>query len=259
MKIAVLIYHDVLPGRLLDRLDIRQRFYTLSLEEFEAHVDYIASAGIDTVNTGTIHRAGESEHHTVYFTFDDGLASAYRCAQILHQKGFTATFFIVTDFVGHDRYLSWEEIRRMAAIGMDIQSHTCSHPIMTELSNNRLIEELSRSKMIIEDQLGDEVTAISIPQGFENDRIIRNAHEQGYRYIFTSRPGLFDPKRAGPISRLSIFNRTSKTNFKRLIHHNRCAILKQQASKELLSVPKKILGNRNYHLVRTKLLKMIRN
>lgn len=259
MKIPVLIYHDVLPENLLDRLDQRERYYTLGLENFKAHADYIASAGITSVNTKALRQGLSPDRQRIYFTFDDGFESAYQCALILKDLGLTATFFIVTDFIGRDRYLKWDQVQRMSGMGMDIQSHTCSHPIMTELSQDRLVDELVRSKAAIEDQVGKTVDAISIPQGFENERILKTAREKGYQYIFTSRPGLFDPSISAPICRLSVYNRTSQKSFRRLAHQNRIEVAKQQTSKELLSVPKKILGNRNYHMVREKLLRLLRN
>jgi hypothetical protein len=68
-------------------------------------------------------------------TWDDGKAGIYTNAfPIFVAKGVTATFYIVSDYVGTAGYVTWAQLREMAAAGMDIQCHTKDHGDLTTLS-----------------------------------------------------------------------------------------------------------------------------
>src|SRR5207253_9235142 len=45
--------------------------------------------------------------------------------------GFPFTLFIYTWYVGHKSALSWEDIRVLAKAGVDIESHSVTHPLLT--------------------------------------------------------------------------------------------------------------------------------
>jgi peptidoglycan/xylan/chitin deacetylase (PgdA/CDA1 family) len=67
----------------------------------------------------------------VVLTFDDGYRDAFENAfPILQKYGFVGTFFIITDRVtfGEPAYATWDQIVEMHNAGMDIQSHTRTHP-----------------------------------------------------------------------------------------------------------------------------------
>ena len=105
--------------------------------------------------------------------------------------------------------------------------------------------------------MGHGIDSLSIPQGFLNKGIIDIAKECGYDYVFTSKPGLYALGSMAPVPRLSIYNQTTNASFYRLIHRNLFEIAKQRARKLILSVPKRLLGNRNYHRVRQQILNLL--
>lgn len=65
--------------------------------------------------------------------------------------------------------LSWDDARVMVDAGVEIGSHTCSHPIMTRLSRQEAWKELMDSKSLIEDRLGTPVRHFSFPNGKRDD------------------------------------------------------------------------------------------
>jgi hypothetical protein len=256
MKIPVVVYHDVLPSGYLSRQSRRGRFYSISSKTFEDHLRFLRVQGFHTVRMGAF---PPDVGHPIVLTFDDGFQSAYCCHHSLINYGFNGTFFIVTDFVGQRPYLSWDEIREMDSSGMSIQSHTCTHPILSAISEDRMRTEFSVSKAILEDKLGHKIDSLSIPQGFANRKVIDIGSQCGYEYIFTSRPGLYVWGSRVPIPRLTIYNQTTKGSFCHLVRQSAYEIAKQRGRKLILSVPKRLLGASTYHRVRLQILQWFDN
>ena len=254
MKIPVLVYHNVVSSGELSRMSLRDRFYTISWDRFDEHLRFLREQAFRTVE---IEAPIPECRNPVTLTFDDGLKSAYRCHLSLMESGFRAVFFIATDFVGRDSYLSWEEIRQMDSHGMSIQSHTCSHPVLSALGPEQVKMEFSVSKAVLEEKLGHKVGSLSIPQGFLNREIIDIAGMCGYDYIFTSQPGLYTVGSGATVPRLSVYNRTTDSSFRRLVRRNPYEIGRQQTRKLVLGLPKRLLGDQNYHRVRQHILRML--
>jgi peptidoglycan/xylan/chitin deacetylase (PgdA/CDA1 family) len=256
MKIPVLIYHNVLASEDLSRKNQRERFYSISSGTFDKHISILKAQGFQTIKT----EAPVSEiNRPVILTFDDGFQSAYRCHRILNDHGFYGIFFIVTDFVGQGPYLSWREIREMDSNGMSIQSHTCTHPILSAISEEQLRMEFCKSKALLEDKLEHSIDSLSIPQGFVNGKVIDVARQCGYQYIFTSQPGFYVPGSRRAIPRFTIYNHTTSESFCRLVRRSTYEVARQRARKWILNIPKHLLGDRFYHRARLLILQWLDN
>ncbi len=84
----------------------------------------------------------------VVLTFDDGNKSDISfVAPKLKQYGFGASFFI-TEGLGYkadsnkERYVSWEDVRRLHDLGFEVGNHTSSHPDMSKLSKGEIRSNL---------------------------------------------------------------------------------------------------------------------
>jgi peptidoglycan/xylan/chitin deacetylase (PgdA/CDA1 family) len=71
-------------------------------------------------------------------------------------------------------------------------SHSHQHAILTNLSDGELKVELSKSRSILEDVVGEKILSISYPNGNVDDRIKMACMEAGYRYGYTTSYGKFD-------------------------------------------------------------------
>lgn len=69
--------------------------------------------------------------------------------------------------------MTWDQVRSLAAAGMDIESHSRSHRVLQMLQPEELRAELAGSKADLEAQLKKPVRAIAYPVG---RRITRDAH-----------------------------------------------------------------------------------
>jgi len=99
------------------------------------------------------------------------------------------------------RFLSWDEAREMIRGGMAIGSHTHSHQVLSQLEPERQLEELSRSRAILKEQLGTEADALAYPVGAKasfTDRTQMLARDAGYRAAFSFYGGTNLPGKTSP-------------------------------------------------------------
>jgi peptidoglycan/xylan/chitin deacetylase (PgdA/CDA1 family) len=87
--------------------------------------------------------------------FDDGYQNQYDEAYpVLKKYKFTATFGIITSSIGKGndiyQYMTQDELRDLARYGMDIASHSVTHPQLLTLSDAQLHDEIFNSKEQLE-------------------------------------------------------------------------------------------------------------
>ena len=90
---------------------------------------------------------------------------------------------------GNSSMLSWEQVEEMSRNNISFGSHTKGHAILTQINNRQVVEELTGSKIIIEDKLLIPVYFLSYPNGYYNQEIIQIAKDVGYLACFTCLPG----------------------------------------------------------------------
>lgn len=138
---------------------------------------------------------------TFVVTFDDAAESVLRlAAPLLDGLGVPGTIFVPSDYpdsgrpmswAGIDRWLGgehepeleclgWEPLRELAGRGWEMGSHTCSHPLLTELGDAELARELAESKRECERRLGRRCDSLAYPYGIADARVARAAREAGY-------------------------------------------------------------------------------
>ncbi|WP_417850025.1 polysaccharide deacetylase family protein [Thalassoglobus sp.] len=62
-------------------------------------------------------------------------------------------------------WMSWEMVREMRRSGMDIGGHTVTHPVLANCSTEQQRHEIKQSKLRIEQELDEPVSAFSYPVG----------------------------------------------------------------------------------------------
>jgi peptidoglycan/xylan/chitin deacetylase (PgdA/CDA1 family) len=115
------------------------------------------------------------------FSFDDGHKLDLRVAEVLNRYDIKAVFYIVLDWIGRDRFLTWEDIKELDKQGHKIGSHTMSHPSDLKLVyDEQLHYEIQNSKDLLENALGHPITSFSYPRGRADERVKRKVIESGY-------------------------------------------------------------------------------
>ena len=92
------------------------------------------------------------------------------------------------------RPLHWDEVRKMAAAGIEFGAHTMSHPILSRLASKEEIRgELAGSQSRIEQELQRPCSHFCYPNGTFadfNDATINVLRECGYQTSVVGEPGL---------------------------------------------------------------------
>ena len=86
--------------------------------------------------------------------------------------------------------VTWEQAREMDAAGLEIGSHTVSHPILTTTDDGELWRELLESRARLGAELGRSVELFCYPNGSYDERVRRETERAGYTCAVTTRPGL---------------------------------------------------------------------
>lgn len=171
----------------------------------------------------------------VIITFDDAYQSVYKNAfPIMRQYNFTATVFVVSDFVGRRNlwdvnlggfkfsHLNWFEMYQLVKSGWEIGSHTATHQDLIACSDDELEYEVVRSKLVLERCIGGGVSVIAYPFGRYNQRIKDWVCEAGYTSACTTDFGTHEPpENAFGINRQAVHLWDTIFDFKAKIEMNR--------------------------------------
>jgi peptidoglycan/xylan/chitin deacetylase (PgdA/CDA1 family) len=144
-------------------------------------------------------------------TFDDGYRDFYtRAFPILQRRGFTATMFLTSGCIQEQpqeyqgvEYLSWRDVRELHSLGIQIGSHTVSHPDLRALAPEEIEYQLACSKEVIEDRLGSKVISFAYPYAFPEedscfarflrDLLVNQGYENGVTTILGTANPMNDP------------------------------------------------------------------
>ncbi|HKV71790.1 MAG TPA: polysaccharide deacetylase family protein [Gemmatimonadales bacterium] len=137
-------------------------------------------------------------------TFDDGYTElAEHAYPVVQEVGFTATTFLITDYVGKTnawdiqytrqplRHLDWETVEAWQGRGFDFSSHTATHTRLTWSDDARVADELGRSRETLTRRLGRTAgDAVAYPFGAVDERVARAANAAGYTLGFDGVAGV---------------------------------------------------------------------
>jgi peptidoglycan/xylan/chitin deacetylase (PgdA/CDA1 family) len=87
-----------------------------------------------------------------------------------------------------DLYLTWDQVRELSRNGIELGSHTVSHPILTRISIEQVRDELKKSKTRIEEEVKRPVISFAYPNGQESDfspEVVNVVRETGIKVAFS--------------------------------------------------------------------------
>ena len=247
------MYHDLSDGR--DTVSHEQRPYVLPVAAFREQLLVLAEVGLMGSGLDEILDSGgttSSALRRCVLTFDDGHASNCTLAlPLLMQARFRATFFVTVGWIGRAPYMSWEQVRTLAAAGMEIGSHSMTHRPPTTLTPAELHSEMADSKKLLEDKLGRPVLSASSPTGFFNPRMGPVAEGIGYRSLCVGRIALWTgPGDRFRIPRLPVKYGTAPEDYRHMVLGNRWFVARARGEQMARNGLKSILGVDRYTRLR---------
>lgn len=172
----------------------------------------------------------------VLFTFDDGLKNNLHAAHLLEQRNIHAYFFLVPAFMqsqnqnayyrsyirqvidlSFDKHeddftaMSASDIRHLLEAEHRVGSHTMTHLLRGESTNEVVEKEVVESKTVLQKLIDSEVMAFCSPinTAMSINEYAKNLIGKQYKYHFTTFPGLNGEKKDQQI----IFRRNIEVNW----------------------------------------------
>jgi peptidoglycan/xylan/chitin deacetylase (PgdA/CDA1 family) len=188
--VPILTYHNF-SKRKVAKMIVPER-------RFEAQMRYLKENGFNTITLDELSDFIELKDtippKSVVITVDDGWRPFYDIAYpILKKYGLKATLFLYTDFVGGGKAVTWDQVKEMAANGIEIHNHTKSHRNLTKIKKKESFEkyfrQVEKEVMVGEQRLkqnaGIESRYLAYPYGDTNDLVVTLLKKRGYRAAFT--------------------------------------------------------------------------
>lgn len=161
---------------------------------FAAQMAWLARNGLQGVGMGTLldaMRAGR-QARMVGITFDDGYVNVAEAAlPVLQSHGFGATAFIISGRLGGtnewDEGPAWplmsaDQVRTLAAAGIEIGSHSATHMRLAGASAEQLAAEVGASRSALAEVIGAEIRGFAYPCGSMDSRARQAVRDAGYEY-----------------------------------------------------------------------------
>ncbi|MFJ5263029.1 polysaccharide deacetylase family protein [Streptomyces sp. NPDC088387] len=225
-RVPVLMYHSV-AGEPNDAT----RALSVTPEAFAEQMGMVGASGMTPLTTAELAgrwRAGRPlPPRPVLVTFDDGYEGVHRHAlPVLAEHGFTATLFVSTGWLrgrhdtggGLDTMLGWEQVRQLAAAGVEIGGHSHTHPQLDQLGDDALRFELTRCRDLVAAELGAPPVSFAYPYGYSSRRVREEVRATGYAQALAVGNALAE-RRQGPyaLHRVTVRRSTGAEEFERLL------------------------------------------
>lgn len=173
---------------------------TTPLAVFQQFVNFIHDGGYELCSMRDyLGKEKDERKRCVVCTFDDGYKNLLSMAMpILAKYGYTATVYVCTGLIGKDnkwnnkdatlrQHLDLDDIVKLKENGWEIASHGVTHRNLLKLSDKEVEYELSESKRMLSNIVGDVMT-YAYPYGSYN-RFIKFCVEKYYKYAFAVSQG----------------------------------------------------------------------
>jgi peptidoglycan/xylan/chitin deacetylase (PgdA/CDA1 family) len=174
--VKILMYHRV--------NDAVHKELSVTQADFLWQMEYLKKKGWEVISldeavyrmkSGSIHK----RNRLVVLTFDDGYEDFYINAfPVLSRYGYAAISYLVPGYIdsgdvfwwdgdlGESKLMSWEQIKVLKKSELiQFGSHTMRHIDLNLLDRWEVVEELRKSKEILQQRLAQEVRHFSYPRG----------------------------------------------------------------------------------------------
>ena len=228
-RIVILMYHIIDEAR-----SDKEEKYCCLPSRFYQQMEYLGSSEYDLINLNDISDVLSGKRpllrDSVAVTFDDGFDDFfYNALPVLNRFKVPATLFMVAGRIGgyndwmtkngspRRKLLSKEQLLKIIENGVVIGGHTVTHPKLDSISNARLKldEEITGSKLQLEELLGLPVSHFAYPYGLFDDDTLTCISGSGYQTACSTRSG-FNREDIDPylLRRIEVYGKDRLWHFK---------------------------------------------
>ena len=178
--VPIIMYHNV------DEKIDPHHLNGVGIENFEYQMSFLKRHHFNVISLDALVQAtvngDKVSHNTVVLTFDDGSEDNHsRAFPVLKKYGFSATVFVISEKIGTEGYLTWEQIREMEQFGIMVGSCALTETYLPGLTDEEQIKEIRDSKRMIDRKVGHPIYNICYPSGGFNDFTKKAAKDFGYK------------------------------------------------------------------------------
>lgn len=190
--IPILMYHRIatIPN---DR-------NALPLEKFKEELDYLKQNGFTTITAKMLYdyyqKKSSLPDKPILLTFDDGYIDNFtKALPLLLERNMTAIVFPIANWIGKEN--RWEHFHKSVTTtmnnsqlqewirsGLDVGSHTTTHPFLSACSSKELYTEIHESKKSLKNILNTPIDFFCYPYGDFNKESLANVQQAGYLAAF---------------------------------------------------------------------------
>lgn len=185
--VVILQYHHV--G------DDTPRVTSLTAEELRAQLRYLKDNNFQVISmpdaVAAIKSKGELPDKAVVLTFDDGWRNVYeQGVPILREFDMPYTIFVNPALMEETPrlYMTWDQLREVAAEGATIANHSNSHDHMTWRRDGesesqwrqRMMNDIEGAQELLEKELGEQPRLFAYPYGEYNPELETILEDLGY-------------------------------------------------------------------------------
>lgn len=184
----VILYYHAIPNRLADA-------FSRQMDWLNAHVP-VVPASVAELPTGMT--------RAVSVTFDDAFETVVDNAlPALERNGFHCTIFAPSAVLGKQPDWPMEGVGDRGEVVVDrsvlaslkgplvtIGSHSVSHPKLSQIPRDKAKEEISVSRAVLTEIVGENVDLFAFPYGDHDDDVMRMCRDLGYLHAYTISPSI---------------------------------------------------------------------
>ena len=233
-EMPIIMYHRVVDSP--DEVGVHGTYVTKEL--FKKHMQVLKDNGYRTVTfkelaeDHLLTKRFDKGNKFVVLTFDDGYEDNYRVMfPILKEFGAKAVIFLLSE----SKYNEWdvnnphnpekrfdlmseEQVKEMAAYGVEFGAHTKTHPYLSSLPIEEAREQIVQCKQKLEQTYGQPFITFAYPYGDLNDEVKSEVRQAGFTFAVSTDSGEINvDSDLFQIRRIGIFPRNSMLTFRRKI------------------------------------------
>ncbi|GEM_PF-2348771 len=187
--IPVLMYHFIYPK---EEVSVKDSL-NVSIDAFERQMWFLKTFGYRVISMDEYYEikmgSRKPRGKEILITFDDGHRTYIKNAlPILKRYQLKSTEFLIWRYLSSSEWKDYINLNEAKELSGDplitFESHTMTHPNLTQIPSSRAKSEIFQSKEYLQKALKKEMNYFSYPEGSFSPEIMQFVQKAGYRMAF---------------------------------------------------------------------------